>query len=297
MTTLIDGKKVAADIREELKKKCDWLKSLSLDVPGLVTILVGNNPASEAYVNSKAKACNEIGMKSKTEKLPESATEEELLALIKKYNDDGSYHGILVQLPLPNHINEEKIIEAINPRKDVDGFHPVSVGNLVIGKDALLPCTPHGIIELLKRYKITTDGKHVVVVGRSNIVGKPVANMLLQKKAGANAIVTICHSATKDISYYTKQADILIAAIGRPNYITTEMVKENAVVIDVGINRVEDANEKKGYKLVGDVDFESVAPKTSFITPVPGGVGPMTIAMLLQNTFLAFIKITNHKLK
>lgn len=297
MTTLIDGKKVAADIREELKKKCDWLKSLSLDVPGLVTILVGNNPASEAYVNSKAKACNEIGMKSKTEKLPESATEEELLALIKKYNDDGSYHGILVQLPLPNHINEEKIIEAINPRKDVDGFHPVSVGNLVIGKDALLPCTPHGIIELLKRYKITTDGKHVVVVGRSNIVGKPVANMLLQKKAGANAIVTICHSATKDISYYTKQADILIAAIGRPNYITAEMVKENAVVIDVGINRVEDANEKKGYKLVGDVDFESVAPKTSFITPVPGGVGPMTIAMLLQNTFLAFIKITNHKLK
>lgn len=297
MTTLIDGKKVAADIREELKKKCDWLKSLSLDVPGLVTILVGNNPASEAYVNSKAKACNEIGMKSKTEKLPESTTEEELLALIKKYNDDGSYHGILVQLPLPNHINEEKIIEAINPRKDVDGFHPVSVGNLVIGKDALLPCTPHGIIELLKRYKITTDGKHVVVVGRSNIVGKPVANMLLQKKAGANAIVTICHSATKDISYYTKQADILIAAIGRPNYITTEMVKENAVVIDVGINRVEDANEKKGYKLVGDVDFESVAPKTSFITPVPGGVGPMTIAMLLQNTFLAFIKITNHKLK
>lgn len=297
MTTLIDGKKVAADIREELKKKCDWLKSLSLDVPGLVTILVGNNPASEAYVNSKAKACNEIGMKSKTEKLPESATEEELLALIKKYNDDGSYHGILVQLPLPNHINEEKIIEAINPRKDVDGFHPVSVGNLVIGKDALLPCTPHGIIELLKRYKITTDGKHVVVVGRSNIVGKPVANMLLQKKAGANAIVTICHSATKDISYYTKQADILIAAIGRPNYITAEMVKENAVVIDVGINRVEDANEKKGYKLVGDVDFESVAPKTSFITPVPGGVGPMTIAMLLQNTFLAFIKITNHKMK
>jgi len=297
MTTLIDGKKVAADIREELKKKCDWLKSLALEVPGLVTILVGNNPASEAYVNSKAKACYEIGMKSKVEKLPENTTEEELLALIKKYNKDESIHGILVQLPLPNHINEAKIIEAIDPRKDVDGFHPVSVGNLVIGKDALLPCTPHGVVELLKRYKIQTNGKHVVVVGRSNIVGKPVANMLLQKKEGANAIVTICHSATKDISYYTQQADILIAAIGKQNYITSEMVKEGAVVIDVGINRIEDSNEKKGYKLVGDVDFESVAPKTSFITPVPGGVGPMTIAMLLQNTFLAYIKMTNQKLK
>lgn len=297
MTTIIDGKKVAADIREELKKKCDWLKSLALDVPGLVTILVGNNPASEAYVNSKGKACSEIGMKSKTEKLPESTTEEELLALIKKYNEDESFHGILVQLPVPKHINEDKIIEAIDPRKDVDGFHPVSVGNLVIGKDALLPCTPHGVVELLKRYKIPTDGKHVVVVGRSNIVGKPVANLLLQKKEGANAIVTVCHSASKDISYFTKQADILIAAIGKPNYITGEMVKEGAAVIDVGINRVEDANEKKGYKLVGDVDYESVAPKTSYITPVPGGVGPMTIAMLLQNTFLAYIKMTNQKLK
>ncbi|KAF0151486.1 MAG: methenyltetrahydrofolate cyclohydrolase [Ignavibacteria bacterium] len=297
MTTLIDGKKTAADILEELKKKCDWLKSLSLDVPGLVTILVGSNPASEAYVNSKAKACNEVGMKSKTEKLPESTTEVELAALIKQYNEDDSYHGILVQLPLPKHFNENKIIEAIDPRKDVDGFHPFSVGNLVIGKDTLLPCTPHGVVELLKRYKIPTDGKHVVVVGRSNIVGKPVANMLLQKKESANAIVTICHSASKDISYFTKQADILIAAIGKPNFITAEMIKEGAVVIDVGINRVEDPNEKKGYKLVGDVDFESTAPKASFITPVPGGVGPMTIAMLLQNTFLAYIKMTNQKLK
>jgi methylenetetrahydrofolate dehydrogenase (NADP+)/methenyltetrahydrofolate cyclohydrolase len=297
MTTLIDGKKVAADIREELKKKCDWLKSLALDVPGLVTILVGNNPASESYVSSKAKACNEIGMKSKVEKLPETTTEQELLDLIKKYNDDESYHGILVQLPVPKHIKEDKVIEAIDPCKDVDGFHPVSVGNLVIGKEALLPCTPHGVVELLKRYKISTEGKHVVVVGRSNIVGKPVANMLLQKKEGANAIVTICHSAAKDISLYTKQADILIAAIGRANFITADMVKDGAVVIDVGINRVEDSSEKKGYKLVGDVDFTGVSPKTSFITPVPGGVGPMTIAMLLQNTFLAYIKLTNQKLK
>lgn len=296
MTTLIDGKKVAADIREELKKKCDVLKSVAFDVPGLVTILVGNNPASEAYVNSKAKACDEIGMRSKVEKLSESTTEQELLDLVKKYNEDESYHGILVQLPLPKHISEDKVIEAIDPRKDVDGFHPVSVGNLVIGKDALLPCTPHGVVELLKRYKIPTDGKHVVVVGRSNIVGKPVANMLLQKKDGANAIVTICHSAAKDISLFTKQADILIAAIGKPNYITAEMVKVGATVIDVGINRVEDASQKKGYRLVGDVDFVSVSPKTSFITPVPGGVGPMTIAMLLQNTFLAYIKMTNQKL-
>ena len=296
MTTLIDGKKVAADIREELKKKCDMLKSVAFNVPGLVTILVGNNPASEAYVNSKAKACDEIGMRSKVEKLAESTTEQELLDLVKRYNQDDSYHGILVQLPLPKHISEDKVIEAIDPRKDVDGFHPVSVGNLVIGKDALLPCTPHGVVELLKRYKIPTDGKHVVVVGRSNIVGKPVANLLLQKKEGANAIVTICHSAAKDISLFTKQADILIAAIGKPNYITAEMVKDGVVVIDVGINRVEDAAQKKGYKLVGDVDFVSVSPKTSFITPVPGGVGPMTIAMLLQNTFLAYIKMTNQKL-
>ncbi|MEW6652503.1 MAG: bifunctional methylenetetrahydrofolate dehydrogenase/methenyltetrahydrofolate cyclohydrolase FolD [Bacteroidota bacterium] len=297
MTTLIDGKKSAADIREELKKKCQWLKSLALDVPALVTILVGSNPASEAYVNSKAKACSEIGMKSKVEKLPESTTEEELLSVIKRYNQDESYNGILVQLPVPKHINESKIIEAIDPRKDVDGFHPVSVGNLVIGNDTLLPCTPHGIVELLKRYNISTEGKHIVVVGRSNIVGKPVANMLMQKKEGANAIVTICHSAAKDISYFTKQADILIAAIGKPNYITACMIKEGAVVIDVGINRVEDPTEKKGYKLVGDVDFESTAAKSSFITPVPGGVGPMTIAMLLQNTFLAYIKMTNQKLK
>lgn len=295
MAILIDGKKVSSDIKQELKNKCDWLKSVSLNVPGLVTILVGDNPASVSYVTSKGKACQEIGMISKTERLLETISENELLEIVKKYNNDDTYHGILVQLPLPKHITEEKIIEAINPNKDVDGFHPISVGNLIIGRETFLPCTPNGIVELIKRYKIDTYGKHVVVVGRSNIVGKPIANLMLQKKEGANSIVTICHSASKDISYYTKQADILIAAIGRPNYITADMVKDNVVVIDVGINRVEDANSKKGYRLVGDVDFDSVSEKASYITPVPGGVGPMTIAMLLQNTFLAYLKLTNKK--
>ena len=296
MAEIIDGKKVAADIKEELKKKCDWLKSVALDVPGLVTILVGDNPASESYVNSKAKSCDQVGMRSKIEKLSKDISEKELLDIVQRYNDDEQYHGILVQLPLPKHINEEKIIEAINPQKDVDGFHPISVGNLVIGRETFFPCTPNGIVELLKRYKIPTSGKHVVVVGRSNIVGKPVANMLLQKKDGANAVVTICHSAAKDLTVFTKQADILIAAIGQPNFIKADMVKENVVIIDVGINRVEDSTAAKGYKIVGDVDFNDVFAKSSYITPVPGCVGLMTVAMLLQNTFHAYIKITNQKL-
>lgn len=296
MAIIIDGKKVALDIREELRKKVDWLKSMGLKVPGLVTILVGDNPASISYVTSKGKACNEIGMLSKIEKLPAETSEEKLLALVKNYNEDDDFHGILVQLPLPKQINEEKVIETISAKKDVDGFHPISVGNLSIGRDTFYPCTPNGIVELLKRYNIETSGKHVVVVGRSNIVGKPVANMLLQKKEGANAIVTVCHSAAKDLSYYTKQADILIAAIGKAKFVTGDMVKDGVAVIDVGINRVDDSSSPKGYKIVGDVDFESVEPKSSFITPVPGGVGPMTIAMLLQNTMHAYIKITNQKL-
>jgi methylenetetrahydrofolate dehydrogenase (NADP+) / methenyltetrahydrofolate cyclohydrolase len=296
MTEIIDGKKVAGEIREELKKKCDWLKSVALNVPGLVTILVGDNPASESYVNSKAKACDQVGMRSKVEKLPADISEEDLLKLVEKYNHDSDYHGILVQLPLPKHISEEKVIEAISPKKDVDGFHPISVGNLVIGRETFFPCTPNGIVELLKRYKISTSGKHVVVVGRSNIVGKPIANMMLQKKEGANSIVTICHSAAKDLTKYTKEADILIAAIGQANYITAEMVKDGVVIIDVGINRIEDLSTAKGYRVVGDVDFENVSKKASYITPVPGGVGLMTVAMLLQNTFLAYIKITNQKL-
>lgn len=294
MAQIIDGKKVAQEIKEELKSKVDDLIKAGKKVPGLVTILVGDNPASQSYVNSKSKACNEIGMHSKIEKHPENFSEEELLRLVKIYNDDKDYHGILVQLPLPKHINEQKVIESINPLKDVDGFHPVNVGKLVIGEDTFYPCTPYGVVELLKRYGITTEGKHVVVVGRSNIVGKPVANMLLQKKSGANAVVTVCHSAAKDLSQFTMSADILIAAIGRANFIKADMVKDGAVVIDVGINRVDDAESKKGYRLVGDVDFDEVEKRASFITPVPGGVGPMTIAMLLKNTFEAYNRINGN---
>ena len=293
MAILIDGKKISQEIKDELKIKVDKLKSDGKKVPGLVTILVGDNPASQSYVSSKAKSCFELGMNSKIEKFDASISEEELLNCVQKYNEDEYFHGILVQLPLPKHINEEKVIHAISPEKDVDGFHPISVGNLLIGSETFYPCTPYGVLELLKRYRINPSGRHVVVVGRSNIVGKPVANMLLQKKEGANAIVTVCHSAAGDLTQYTKTADILIAAIGRPKYITVDMVKDGVVVIDVGINRVEDATKKKGYRVVGDVDFENVEKKASFITPVPGGVGLMTIAMLLLNTIHAYNKIEN----
>jgi methylenetetrahydrofolate dehydrogenase (NADP+) / methenyltetrahydrofolate cyclohydrolase len=286
---IIDGKKAAAEIREELKKEIDKLKSESKTVPGLVAILVGNNPASESYVRGKSKACEEIGMITKTEKFSSEISEKDLLELIQKYNADKIFNGILVQLPLPKHITEGKVIEAILPSKDVDGFHPISVGNLLIGNETFLPCTPAGIQELLVRYNIPIKGKHVVVVGRSNIVGKPIANILLQKKENANAVVTICHSAAEDISYFTKQADILIAAIGQPNFVKSEMVKDGVVVIDVGINRVKDETRPKGYRIVGDADFDEVSKKASFITPVPGGVGPMTIAMLLKNTFKAYL--------
>lgn len=288
---LIDGKKISDEIKQELEEKVKPLVESGKKVPGLVTILVGEDPASQVYVNSKYKACQKIGMFSKIEKLDASISEQELLDCVNKYNEDESIHGILVQIPLPKHINEDKIIEAIKPEKDVDGFHPISVGNLVIGKETFYPCTPYGIVELLKRYNIETSGKHVVVVGRSNIVGKPIANMMLQKKEGANSIVTICHSAAKDLSYFTKQADILIAAIGRANLITADMVKEGVVVIDVGINRVPDSSIEKGYRIVGDVDFNPVSEKASYITPVPGGVGKMTIAMLLKNTYEAYLKI------
>lgn len=290
---LIDGKKISSEIKDELKNKIDFLINDGKKVPGLVTILVGDNSASQIYVNSKNKACALVGMNSKIEKHGSDLSEEELLKIVDKYNNDDNFHGILVQLPLPSHINEDKVIESISPKKDVDGFHPISIGNLVIGKETFFPCTPFGIVELLKRYQIETKGKHVVVVGRSNIVGKPIANMMLQKKEYANSIVTICHSAADDLSYYTKQADILIAAIGRANYIKADMVKDGVVVIDVGINRIEDESAKKGYRVVGDVDFENVSKKASYITPVPGGVGAMTIAMLLNNTFEAYQKIEN----
>lgn len=289
--TLIDGKKTAFEIREELKKEIDSLQKDGRKLPGLVTILVGEDPASGMYVRSKNKACSEIGIISKIEKLDENTSEEELLSIVDSYNQNAEIHGILVQLPLPKHIDEDRIIQSINPEKDVDGFHPISVGNMVIGNETLYPCTPYGIIELLRRYQIETKGKHAVVVGRSNIVGKPIANMLVQKKDGANAIVTVCHSAAEDLSVFTKTADILIAAIGCANFIKSDMVKDGVVVIDVGINRVEDSSIPKGYKVVGDVDFDEVSKKASFITPVPGGVGPMTIAMLLKNTYEAYKRI------
>ena len=285
---LIDGKKTAKDIRAELKQKIDELISNGKNVPGLVTILVGENPASQVYVRSKIKDCEEIGMRTKSEYLPDDISEKDLLDVIDKYNKDNNYHGILVQLPLPKHINENKIIEAISPKKDVDGFSPTSIGNLVIGKDTFVSCTPAGIQELLIRYNIDTKGKHVVVLGRSNIVGKPIANIMLQKKEHANSVVTICHSAAKDLTQFTKQADILIAAIGSANFVKANMIKEGAVVVDVGINRVEDSTKPKGYRIVGDVDFDEVSKKASYITPVPGGVGPMTRAMLLSNTFKAY---------
>jgi len=291
--TIIDGSKTSNDIKEELKLKMDELIAQGKNVPGLVTILVGDNTASRSYVNSKNKACAKIGMHSKIEERDASISEKELLDLVEQYNNDTKYHGILVQLPLPDHIDENKVIEAISPAKDVDGFHPISVGNLVIGKPTFLSCTPYGIWELLKRYNIETKGKHVVVVGRSNIVGKPIANIMLQKKEAANSIVTICHSAADDLSQYTKQADILIVAIGRAELITADMVKDGAVVIDVGMNRVDDATRERGYRLTGDVDFDAVKEKASYITPVPKGVGPMTIAMLLKNTYEAYLKIEN----
>ena len=281
---IIDGKSIAQSIREEIKIKTEALKTKGI-TPCLAVILVGSNPASVSYVTGKQKALAEVGMNDSSVRLPESTTEQELISLIQELNADKSVHGILVQLPLPQHIDEEKIILAIDPAKDVDGFHPVNVGNLVIGKKTFLPCTPHGIIVLLKRMNIETDGKSAVVIGRSNIVGKPAALLLARKDL--NATVTICHSGTKNIADITRRADILIAAAGRANIVTADMVKEGATVIDVGVNRIPDASKKSGFRLAGDVDFENVKEKAAFITPVPGGVGPMTIAMLMANTLEA----------
>jgi methylenetetrahydrofolate dehydrogenase (NADP+)/methenyltetrahydrofolate cyclohydrolase len=284
---IIDGKKISQEIKMEVKAAVEAMIADGKQVPGLAFILVGENPASQSYVKSKGKACEELGFYSVTERVPATITESELLAMVERFNNDTKIHGVLVQLPLPKHINEQKVIEAISPAKDVDGFHPANVGKMMIGIDTFYSCTPYGIVELLKRYKIDPSGKHVVVVGRSNIVGKPIANMLVQKKEWANAIVTIAHTAAKDLSFYTKQADILIAAVGKVNAITKEMVKPGAVVIDVGINRIDDPSAKNGSRLVGDVDFDSVEEIASAITPVPGGVGPMTIAMLMMNTLKA----------
>jgi methylenetetrahydrofolate dehydrogenase (NADP+)/methenyltetrahydrofolate cyclohydrolase len=279
---LIDGKLISTQIKEEIKAETEKLRSEKGIIPGLAFVLVGEDPASVVYVRSKGKACEELGFHSVTNKLPAETTEEELLALIDKHNNDDSIHGILVQLPLPKHINEEKVIEAINYKKDVDGFHPQNIGRMTIGANAFISCTPYGITELLSRSGVDTKGKDVVVIGRSNIVGKPVANLLLRKEF--NSTVTVCHSATKDLKEHAKNADILIAAIGRANFVTADMIKEGVVIIDVGINRVEDSSKKSGYRLVGDVDFDACLPLCSKITPVPGGVGPMTIAMLMKNT-------------
>jgi methylenetetrahydrofolate dehydrogenase (NADP+)/methenyltetrahydrofolate cyclohydrolase len=284
---IIDGKAIAKEIREEIKKEVEELKEKHGVTPGLVTILVGENPASVSYVTAKQKTAHDLGFYSVQENLPEDVPEEELLKLIEKYNQDPKIHGILVQLPLPKHIDERKVIFAIDPRKDVDGFHPVNVGKMVIGEKCFLPCTPHGILILLEKSGCQVDGAEVVVIGRSNIVGKPVANLLLQKrKPVGNATVTICHTGTKDLTFHTKRADILIVAVGKPKVITADMVKEGVVVIDVGVNRIGKTPEGKAI-LCGDVDFESVKEKASAITPVPGGVGPMTITMLMKNTLEA----------
>ncbi|MBW8038600.1 MAG: bifunctional methylenetetrahydrofolate dehydrogenase/methenyltetrahydrofolate cyclohydrolase FolD [Planctomycetes bacterium] len=280
---IIDGKQVAADMRAELKEEVAKLKEKGI-VPGLGVILIGEDPASKSYVTAKERTCEEIGIYSDDNRLPEETTQEDLIALVEKMNKDPKINGILVQLPLPKHLNEAEVLLAIDPDKDVDGFHPMNVGKMVVGEKAFLPCTPHGVIQLLIRSGVTIEGANVVIVGRSNIVGKPLANMLIQKNATGNATVTVCHTRTKDLAHQTKQADIVIAAAGRPNTITADMVKEGVVVIDVGVNRVEDATKKRGYRLVGDVDFEAVKEKASLITPVPGGVGPMTITMLLYNT-------------
>ena len=283
---IIDGKAIAEVVRSELKERVAALSAKGT-TPGLGVILVGDNPASRSYVTAKERACESIGIYSDDNRLPADTSETDLLNKINQMNQDSRIHGILVQLPLPKHIDESTVLLAIDPAKDVDGFHPMNVGKMMIGEETFFPCTPHGVVQMLMRSGIETAGKHVVVVGRSNIVGKPVANMLLQKKEGANATVTLCHTGTTDLGSFSRQADILIAASGWPNTVTTDMVKPGAVVIDVGVNRVEDASKKNGYRLVGDVDFDGVSTVASHITPVPGGVGPMTITMLLYNTVLS----------
>ena len=289
---IIDGKKIAVEIRSEAKLEASELIDQGVQ-PCLVVVLVGEDPASKAYVGSKVKACQETGIKSIKLTHPEDMAEADLMDEIDRLNADDSVHGILVQLPLPKHINEEKITERIDPAKDVDGFHPVNVGKLNIGIDCLTPCTPTGIPEMIVRSGISMQGKHAVVIGRSNIVGKPMMSLLVQKGEKANCTVTCCHSGTEDLAYHTRQADIVVAAIGVPEFVTADMIKEGAIVIDVGINRVDDSSVEKGYRLVGDVDFDSVVEKAGAITPVPGGVGPMTVAMLMKNTVKAARMLTS----
>ena len=283
---IISGTEAAKEIREELKKEIAELKEKHGLTPGLATVLVGDDPASKVYVGQKEKSCNNLGIYSKMINLPGDTAEEDLLKLVDELNNDSSIHGILVQLPLPKQINETRVLYAIDPNKDVDGFHPVNVGKMVIGEKCFLPCTPHGVLELIARSGVSTEGAEVVIVGRSNIVGKPVLNLMLQKRPSGNATVTLCHTRTKDLSFHTKRADILIVATGYPKTVTGDMVKEGVVVIDVGVNRIGKTPEGKAI-LVGDVEFDSVKEKAAAITPVPGGVGPMTIVMLMTNTLEA----------
>jgi len=283
---IISGTEIARQIREELKVEIADLKAKHNLVPGLATVLVGEDRASQVYVGQKEKTSIELGIYSERHDIPAKTTQSELLALVDKLNRSPKIHGILVQVPLPKHLNETEVLYAINPKKDVDGFHPINLGKLMIGEPDYIPCTPHGIQQLLVRSGVQIDGAEVVVVGRSNIVGKPIANILLQKKPGANATVTICHTGTRDMAFHTRRADILIVAAGRPKAITADMVKEGVVVIDVGVNRIGKTAEGKDI-LVGDVDFEGVKEKAKAITPVPGGVGPMTITMLMLNTVRA----------
>ena len=281
--TIIDGNTIAAQMRSEFKNEVAHLVDQGTQ-PGLGVILVGDDPASRSYVTAKERACEKAGIYSDDNRLPCETSQEKLLQLIDKMNKDPKIHGILLQLPLPSHIDESAALVAIDPKKDVDGFHPWTIGNMVSGHHTFLPCTPHGIVKLLERNGVETSGSHVVIVGRSKIVGVPIANMMLQKRESANATVTICHTGTRDLASFTQQADIVIVASGKPNTVTADMVKDGVVVIDVGVNRIKDDSKKLGFRLVGDVDFENVKKRASLITPVPGGVGPMTITMLLYNT-------------
>ncbi len=280
---LIDGKKIAKEVRESLKSKISELKSNGV-TPGLAVVLVGEDPASQVYVRMKEKAFHKLGLVSETLKQPKDISQEKLIELIHELNQNDKYHGILVQLPLPDHLDEQTVLDHINDNKDADGLLPASMGKMVLEMEGPLPCTPHGILMLLKYSGIKTSGKHAVVIGRSNIVGKPIANLLLQKRELGNCTVTLCHSRTKNLKAICKQADILIAAIGKPEFVDDSFIKDDAVVIDVGVNRVDSPERKKGYKLVGDVDFKAAESVASAITPVPGGVGPMTITMLIYNT-------------
>ncbi|MEW6501717.1 MAG: bifunctional methylenetetrahydrofolate dehydrogenase/methenyltetrahydrofolate cyclohydrolase FolD [Thermodesulfobacteriota bacterium] len=283
---IISGTEVAKAIREELTTEVAELKAKHNVVPGLVTILVGEDPASQSYVTAKNKTAHALGIHSEQVTLPADTSEADLLKIVEKYNKDPKINGILVQLPLPKHINETNVLYAIDPEKDVDGFHPVNVGKMVLGEQCYLPCTPHGILELLKRSGVQTKGAEVVVIGRSNIVGKPIANLMLQKREAGDATVTLCHTRTKDLAGHCKRADIIIAAVGVPKMVTADMVKDGVVIIDVGVNRIGMSESGKAI-LAGDVDFDAVKEKASFITPVPGGVGPMTITMLMKNTVQA----------